>query len=63
MCRKLFKGGMKMCNFSAGMAVGTVLGAALIIAVHPMDKKSMKKACRRAGRMVNRVNHTIRDWN
>ncbi len=52
-----------MCNFSAGIAVGTVLGAALIIAVHPMDKKSMKKACRRAGRMVNRVNHTIRDWN
>lgn len=51
-----------MCNFSAGLTIGTIMGAALIIAVHPMNKRSMRKAYHRAGRMVNRVNHAIRDW-
>jgi hypothetical protein len=50
-----------MCNFSAGFVVGTVMGAALIVAVHPMNKRSMKKAYHRAGRMVNRVGHTLRE--
>lgn len=50
---------VKMCNFSFGMAVGTVLGASIIIAVHPMNKRAMRKAYHKAERMMNRVNNTI----
>ncbi len=51
-----------MCNFSLGMMAGTVLGAGLILAVHPMNKREMRRAYNRAGRIVNRMNHTLRDW-
>ena len=50
-----------MCNFSLGVVMGTVVGASLILAVHPMNKKAMRKAYHRAGRMMNRINHTIRE--
>lgn len=52
-----------MCNFSSGLIVGTIMGAGLIIAVHPMNKRSMKRAYNRAGRMIGKMNHAIRDWN
>lgn len=51
-----------MCNFSAGLVLGTVVGASLIIAVHPMNKRSMRRAYHRAEKLMNRVNNTIRDW-
>lgn len=51
-----------MCNFSAGLALGTVVGAGLIIAVHPMNKRSMRKAYHRAEKMMDRLNQTLRDW-
>ncbi len=51
-----------MCNFSTGFLVGALMGAGAIIAVHPMNKRSMRKAYRRAERMMNRVGDTIRDW-
>ena len=51
-----------MCNFSLGVMVGTIMGAGLILTVHPMNKRAMRKACHRAGRMVDKMNHTIHDW-
>lgn len=51
-----------MCNFSLGMVTGTLIGASLILAVHPMNKREMRRACHRAGRMMNKFNHTIRDF-
>ncbi|MDO4744412.1 MAG: hypothetical protein Q4A86_03410 [Clostridia bacterium] len=51
-----------MCNFSAGLMVGTIMGASLILAVHPMNKRSMRRAYHRAGKMMNKVNNTLRDW-
>ncbi len=51
-----------MCNFSSGLIIGAMMGAGLILAVNPMSKRDMKKAYRRAGRMVNKMNNQIRDW-
>ena len=51
-----------MCNFSAGIIVGTVMGAGLILAVHPMNKRSMRRAYRRAGKMMDKFGNTIKDW-
>ncbi|MBR5156023.1 MAG: hypothetical protein IKW62_06045 [Clostridia bacterium] len=51
-----------MCNFSAGLMVGTIMGASIILAVHPMNKRSMRKAYHRAGRMMNKMSDTLRDW-
>ncbi len=51
-----------MGNFSFGVMVGTVVGAAMIIAVHPMNKRSMRKACHRAERIMHRMNDKIHDW-
>ena len=48
-----------MCNFSAGFMMGTIMGAGIILAVHPMNKRSMKKAYHRAGRMMNRMGHSL----
>ncbi len=48
-----------MCNFSAGFMMGTIMGVSIILAVHPMNKRSMKKAYHRAGRMVNRMGHNL----
>ncbi len=48
-----------MCNFSAGLMLGTIMGASLILAVHPMNKRSMKKAYYRAGRMMNKMGHNL----
>lgn len=50
-----------MCNFSLGVMVGTAVGAGLMLAVHPMNKRAMRKAYHRAGRMVNKMNRTIRE--
>ena len=51
-----------MCNFSTGLALGTVVGASIIIALHPMNKRDMRKACHRAERMMDRMSHRIKDW-
>ena len=51
-----------MCHFSTGLLAGTLLGAGLILSVHPMNKRAMRKAYHRASRMMDRVNHQIRDW-
>ncbi len=51
-----------MGNFSLGLAVGTVLGVGMIIAVHPMNKRAMRRAYHRAGKMMNRMSDAIHDW-
>ncbi len=51
-----------MCNFSAGLVLGTVMGASLIIALHPMNKRDMRKAYHRAERMMDKMSHRLRDW-
>ncbi len=51
-----------MGNFSLGLAIGTVVGVGMIIAVHPMNKRAMRRAYHRAGRIMNKVNDTIHDW-
>lgn len=51
-----------MGNFSLGVLVGTAIGAGMIMAVNPMDKRSMHKAYNRAGKMMRKFNHTLRDW-
>ena len=61
-CQANLIGGIKMCNFSSGLIIGAMMGAGLILAVNPMSKRDMKKAYRRAGRMVNKMNNQIRDW-
>ncbi len=45
--------------FLAGMAAGIVAGGGLLLAVHPMNKRQMKKAYRRAGRMMRKVGCTM----
>lgn len=44
-----------MKKFLAGMAAGIVAGSGILLAVHPMNKKQMKKAYRRAGKMMRKV--------
>lgn len=51
-----------MNNFSAGLAVGTIVGAGLLMAVNPMDAKARRKACRKAGKMMHSINRSMRDW-
>ncbi len=56
------KGGITVGNFSLGLMVGTVIGVGMIVAVHPMNKRSMRKAYHRAGRLMHKMNNTIHDW-
>ncbi len=56
------KGGVVVGNFSLGLMVGTVIGVGMIVAVHPMNKRSMRRAYHRAGRIMNKMNNTIHDW-
>lgn len=44
-----------MKNFIIGMTAGIIAGAGILLAVHPMSKKDLKKACHRAGKMMHRV--------
>lgn len=45
-----------MKNFLLGIATGLVAGGGILLAVHPMSKREMKKAWKRAGKMMNRMN-------
>ncbi len=51
-----------MSNFSIGMAIGTVVGAGMIMAVNPMNKRARRRAYHKAGKLMRQVNHTMRDW-
>ena len=51
-----------MGNFALGFVAGTAIGVGIIMTVHPMNKRSMRKAYRRAGRFINRINDTMHEW-
>ncbi len=51
-----------MCKFALGLTLGTLVGAGMILSVNPMSKRDMHRACNRAGKMMNRMGHTLRDW-
>jgi len=48
-----------MKQFFIGLATGMVAGGGVLLAVHPMSRREMKKACRRAGRIIRKVNCTL----
>ncbi|MBQ7096773.1 MAG: YtxH domain-containing protein [Clostridia bacterium] len=48
-----------MKTFLAGMAAGIVAGGGLLLAVHPMNKRQVKKAYKRAGRMMRKAGCTL----
>ncbi|MBQ7960617.1 MAG: hypothetical protein IJ285_05290 [Clostridia bacterium] len=48
-----------MGNFSLGLMVGTIVGVGVMMTVHPMNKRSMKRAYHRAERMMNRMTDAI----
>lgn len=48
-----------MCNFSAGLIMGTAIGAAAAMIVCPPDKKDMYRNCCKAGRMMKKANRSI----
>ena len=48
-----------MKTFLAGMAAGIVAGGGLLLAVHPMNKRQMKKAYRRAGKLMQKAGCTM----
>jgi len=49
-----------MGNFSLGLIVGTAVGAGIIMAVNPMDRRTKRRLCRKASHMMNKINHSIR---
>lgn len=51
-----------MCKFSIGFISGAVLGAGMLMAINPMDKRSMRRACRRAERMAHKLSNSVNDW-
>lgn len=50
-----------MCNFSLGMMTGTLFGAGMILVLHPMDRRAMRKARYRAEKMVDRMGRAFHD--
>ncbi len=48
-----------MKKFFIGMATGIVAGGGMILAVHPMSKREMKKACKRAGKLMHKLNCSL----
>ena len=48
-----------MKTFSIGLLAGVMVGAGVILAVHPMSKRDLKKACRRAGRFIDKMNNPM----
>ncbi len=51
-----------MCKFALGLTLGTLVGASMILTINPINKRTMHKACHRAGKVMNRMGHTLRDW-
>ncbi len=50
-----------MCNFSLGVVLGTIVGASLMLAVHPMNRRDVRRAYHKAEKMMNRMGNTIRE--
>ena len=48
-----------MKNFLMGMTAGIVAGGSIILVVHPMSKIEIKKACKRAGKFMQKVNCSL----
>lgn len=51
-----------MGNFSLGLMVGAVVGIGVMVTVHPMNKRAMRKACHRAERIMNKMNDRLHDF-
>lgn len=49
-----------MANFSLGLIVGAAVGAGMIMAVNPMDRRTKRKLCHKANRMMRQINSSIR---
>ena len=50
-----------MTNFSLGVVLGTAMGVGIIIALNPMDKRARRKVCRKASRVMRRINDSIHE--
>ncbi len=50
-----------MNKFALGILAGTMVGAGVALAINPMSKKDMRRAYRKAERMMQRMSCTLRD--
>ncbi len=48
-----------MGNFSLGLIVGTAVGVGMIMAVNPMDKRTKRKMCHKASKMMRNINRSM----
>jgi len=51
-----------MGNFSLGLMMGTIVGIGVMVTLHPMNKRSMRRAYHRAGKIMDRMNDANHGW-